>query len=241
MRRRTIVNQTPGERLLKMADPEGSSVAWDLQYTGLTDAEMGAFEALFESCEGRLRPFVFVDPLGNLLRWTEDLNKGVWQTGLLVVTAVEDPTGGTGACRLTNGAQGVQRISQAVDAPTSYTYTFGVWAKSNSATSLRLGLDNGTSTISVDVAVQGEWECYSVSASGPDSGDSVRCFIEVPAATAVDVYGPQLDAQPDASEYRKATDKSGVHMARFDQDVLERRTFGPDNHSTRLRVVTVEE
>jgi hypothetical protein len=103
---RTLVNTSPGGSFVKMADPEAGGCVWDLSFTGLTDAEIAAFESLFQACEGRLRDFLFLDPLGNLLNWTEDLSKSVWQTGMQVVGGQEDPAGGTAAARVTNAAQG---------------------------------------------------------------------------------------------------------------------------------------
>lgn len=238
---RTIVNRSIGEQLIKMTDPEGSKVCWDLLYTGLTDLEMNALEALFEACEGRLRPFRFVDPLGNLLRWTEDLSKTVWQTGLIVATGIQDVSGSTGACRLTNGAQGPQSISQAVNSPAAYLYTLSLWVKSISSGALRLGLGRAGNMAWVDRHVTADWQQVSISAWVPGDEEPVRCSIEIPGGTAIDVYGPQLDAQNDASGYRRSTDKPGVYVARFDQDEIERISNGSDDHSTRLRVVTVQE
>ena len=44
------------------------------------------------------------------------------------------------------------------------------------------------------------------------TSEEIRCCIEVPAACAVDVFGPQLEAQADASGYRKTHETGGsVH------------------------------
>jgi hypothetical protein len=238
---RTIVNRAVGEQLIKMADPEGGIIGWKLQYSGLSDAEVRAFETLFEACEGRLHSFSFVDPLGNLLRWSENLDESVWQTSLLATAGAEDPNDGTAAYTLTNGSQSPQSISQAVESPAGYTYTFSVWIRSRSAEGVRLSITNGGVDVSVTRHISAGWERIQVTASMHGSGDQITCSIEVPGGSAVDVFGAQLDAQSDASEYRKSNDRSGVYMTRFDQDDLEWDTYGPDNHSMRIRVVTVQE
>jgi hypothetical protein len=223
-----------------MADREGSRTTWELEYSGLTDAEMGAFETLFEACEGRLRTFAFADPLGNLLRWTGDLSKSVWQTGLGIVGGVEDPDGGTGASTLTNGAQAPQRISQTLVSPGPYTYVFSAWVRSHGAGGVRLGLTGVGQPWWSEFPIASEWQQVSVSRTF-GSSDQIACSLEVPGGKAIEVYGPQLEAQSGASGYRRTTSTSGVFRARFDQDELERVSYGPNNHSTRIRIVTVQE
>jgi hypothetical protein len=241
VRLRTILNRPISEHLTKMANTEGAKTVWDLAYSGLTDAEMSALEDLFAACEGRLRPFVFVDPLGNLLRWTEDWSKTVWQTGMLVATEVNDPNGGVGACQLTNGAHTGQSISQSVDSPAHYRYTFSVWARSTSTAAVRLALACGGHMITADQRVSGEWELISVSGEIGGAEGQISCSVEVPGGGAIDVFGPQLDAQSGASGYRMNADRSGLYTVRFDQDEMERLSHGPDNHSTRIRILTVQE
>lgn len=238
---RTVLNQTPGNGTVKMSDPEAGTRRWELGYTGLTDTEMGTLEALFAACEGRLRTFVFIDPCGNLLRWTEELSNSVWQTSLLTAGDIEDPNGSAGAWRLTNGAQAPQAISQTVDAPGWYRYAFSVWVRSGSASWLDLRLSNADGAIQVRRAVSETWQRISVAGEIEGGDDKIRCAIELPPASAVEIFGPQLDAQRDAAGYRKNLDKPGVWTARFDQDALECVSYGPDNHSAQIEVVTVRE
>ena len=232
---RTAANMSPGGSVVKMADPEAGGCSWDLSYTGLTDAEIEAFETLFQDCEGRLRDFLFLDPLGNLLNWTEDFSKPVWQTGMQVIGGQEDPAGGTGAARVTNAAQAVQSITQTVDAPGTYRYTFSVSVRSLSAATVGLRLQNATGSVAVTRPVSNEWQRITVSGE-LQGGDDIAIAIEIPGAGAVDFYGPQLEPQSDASGYRQTTDSSGVYRARFDQDEFQQVTHGPDDHSLRLRV-----
>ena len=241
MSQRTILNSSLSGHLVKMSDPEGALTAWDLEYSGLTDEEMGALEVLFSKCEGRLRSFWFVDPFGNLLRWTDNLDNAVWETGMLVSSGVDDPHGGRAASRFANGGQAPQSVSQVVDITAPYKYTFSVWARSESADSVRLLLSKDNATVTMSQVVSTGWELLAVSGAFTDVDGQISCAIEVPAGSAIDLYGPQCDAQSSASGYRSNSGRSGVYLARFDQDELERTTLGPDNHSTRLRVVTVKD
>lgn len=239
--RRTVVNRSVGNRAVKMADPEAASNLWELQYSGLTDNEVGTLQELFAACEGRLRSFQFLDPSGNLLRWTEDLAKPVWQTSALIASGIADPNGGTAATRLTNAAQAAQRLIQGADAPGWYRYTFSIWARSESTDHVVLGLESNDGLISSARTISPEWERISISGEITGSAEEIRCFVSIPAACAVDVYGPQLDAQGQASGYRKTMDTAGLFAARFDQEEFECVSYGPDNHSTAVRVVTVRE
>lgn len=239
MQRRTIVNRSQGDRAVKMADPEGSGMRWELGYSGLTDAEIAGLEDLFKAAEGRLRSFVFLDPSGNLLRWTEDLSKSVWQGSTQVMGDIEDPEGGNAASRITNAAQAAQRLSQTIDAPGWYWYSFSLWVRSSSTNHVILGIETADGEIAVSRPVSPEWEAVHVSGAIAGEAETLRCFVELPAASALDVYGLQLDAQRDSSGYRKTTDTSGVYLARFDQDEFECVSYGPDNHSISLQIVTV--
>jgi hypothetical protein len=236
---RTVLNRVLGDRTIKMADPEAELTRWDLRYSGLTDVELGKIEDLFVGCEGRLRSFTFLDPFGNLLRWTEDLSRPVWESSMQSVSGVQDPFGGTSAWTVTNAAQAAQTLAQSVDAPGWYRYAFSVWVRSQSTDVLGLQLSNAGGTISAVRAISSDWQRVMVSGEVAGEADDIRCSIEVHAACAVDLYGPQLEAQADASGYRSTTDISGLYLARFDQDTFERVSDGPDNHSIRLRVVTV--
>ena len=235
---RIVLNRSPGNRVVKMADPEAGSARWDLTYVGLTDEEIGRLEELFIACEGRLRTFLFVDPFGNMLRWTEDLTNSVWESSMQVSPANDDALGGNSGWRVVNASQAVQSIKQRVDSPGWYRYAFSVWVRSESTESIRLRLDNPDGSMSVMRPVTPNWERIVISGDIAGESDYIRCSIEIPAACAVDLYGPQLESQRDASGYRKNTDTAAACTARFDQDSLVCTSDGPDNNSVRLQVVT---
>src|SRR6185295_13241766 len=103
-RARTVVNLAADGSMIKLADPAAEVTEWLLTYTDLSDEEAAALRAFFKATEGTLNGFTFLDPTGNLLAWSEQLDKASWQTDpLLSLTAeVSDPRGGARAWRLSN-------------------------------------------------------------------------------------------------------------------------------------------
>src|SRR5271169_2060386 len=96
-RTRTVVNQAADGSRIKLADPLGAVTEWDLTYTDLSDAEASALLAFYASVEGTLTGFTFLDPAGNLLAASDDLNQAAWQKDpmLSLTGSVSDPLGGT--------------------------------------------------------------------------------------------------------------------------------------------------
>ena len=80
-RARTVINSTADGRAIKLADPAAVTTTWQLEYAELMDSEAGAIEAFFASAEGTLNGFTFLDPAGNLLAWSGQLDDAVWARG----------------------------------------------------------------------------------------------------------------------------------------------------------------
>src|ERR1035438_2850764 len=83
-RQRTVVNTLGDGSTNVYADPDAASLGWELQAKGLTAAEWGAIEALFEATSGMWQPFTFLDPVGNLLAESEDFGASAWANGGLL-------------------------------------------------------------------------------------------------------------------------------------------------------------
>ena len=85
---------------VKLADAGAGTTEWQLAYEGLTDAEAERLGAFFAAVEGTLNGFTFLDPVGNLLAWSGQLENAVWNKGpLLAVSATE------GGWRLANAGR----------------------------------------------------------------------------------------------------------------------------------------
>src|SRR5207244_9174402 len=68
---RTIRNRCLDGREIKLADPAGSSIEWQLTFQELVDAEIASLLGFFVGTEGSLGTFTFLDPTDNLLAWSE--------------------------------------------------------------------------------------------------------------------------------------------------------------------------
>ena len=139
-RARTVVNQAADGSTIKLADPLGAVTEWDLTYTDLSDAEASALLTFYVAVEGTLTGFTFLDPAGNLLAASDDLNQAAWQKDpLLSLTgSVNDPLGGTLAWRLTNGGAAEQALGQTLEAPGAYLYCLSAYVRAATASSVGL-------------------------------------------------------------------------------------------------------
>ena len=60
------------------ADLDADEVRWTLEYGAVTKDEWDKVAALHADVEGRYSTFTFFEPGGNLLRWSEELDRDVW-------------------------------------------------------------------------------------------------------------------------------------------------------------------
>jgi hypothetical protein len=237
--RRTIANELANGGCLKLDDPAASGIVWRLEYSGLSDAEREAIEKLFRDVEGRLGTFTFLDPCDNLLRWSEDLSKAVWQKGgaIGIATEAADPFGSQRGGRITNTGQSWAGVRQAVDCPAGYRYCFSAWLRATGAGGARLTLNDGTGEIGTERQIGPEWRRYACSGDVTGGGDQLTCGIEIGSGAVVEVFGCQLDAQPNPSAYRMTRELSGVYRrTRFDMDAVSFVAHGVDDHAVELRL-----
>jgi hypothetical protein len=233
---RTVMNRLADGSSVRLADVPGASTGWQLQYAGITDAEMASLQQFFELCEGSLNGFTFVDPTGNLLAWSEDLTNSVWQPGpLLTVTAgVADPFGGTLGYHLANSGNAAQGVSQTLNAPGGYVYSLSVYAKSAVAAPVTLSIASQTKTVTVGSS----WTRLSLTASTNTSATSVIFTVQC-GPGAIDIYGPQVDAQPAPSAYKKSTTGGVYQNSRFQDDTLTCISTDPNFNSVTVSILNV--
>jgi hypothetical protein len=230
---RTVINTLPDGSTIRLADPDARVDRWELRYSGLTDDERTALEQFFRAAEGPLRNFVFLDPDGNLLRWSEDLTNNVWQKdGMISVARAEDVS------RVDNQGQVAQGVEQVLTAPGWYRYCFSALVHSNVPTGLKLSLSNS------DGQLVSEWtsgaEVQRVWCSGVIAGESdqIRCRFEIQAGASVEIRALQVQAQPMPGAYRRTASGNGVYSARFAQDRIQFQADGVDDHSTSIQIAS---
>jgi hypothetical protein len=237
---RTAANHLRDGSVVAWADDALANTAWDLALKDLTDEESESLTALFESVEGRLGTFTFVDPTANVLAHSGDLAAACWQRGPLMqlVEGLSDPLGGQRAARLTNASAVTQSVSQLVEAPAWFRYSFSVYARSAAAVNIALTRSTGSASHSRQYMIGPGWRRCVLSGALNATGAGVRFAVEVPASTAVELFGVQAEAQPCASAYKRTFERDGVYRAaRFDEDVLRLISDGPDQHRYHLRIV----
>ena len=231
---RTVTNTAADGSSIKLADPNGAFTEWQLRYQGLSDTELSSLQQFFMLSEGSLNGFTFLDPSGNLLAWSEDLTNAVWEPGplLAIAGAVADPLGGTNAFQLTNSGEGAQNVSQTLNVPTGYIYSFSIYVQAAQATAVTLLLGSNSA-----VATAGpNWSRISLSGSGDPTAASVVFGIQMPPGV-IDIFGPQVEAQPTPSAYQESTTGGVYADARFGDDTFSFTTTDVNRHSATVNIV----
>lgn len=220
--RRTVVNRMADGSALKLADADAAGLQWTLPYSGLSDVERESLEAFFALCEGRLRPFTFFDPAGNLLAHSDDLTKSIWHVDGLILRD---------GMKLTNGGQVWQGIAQTIAGPEWFHWCFSALVKGTGRVRAMVG------TLRSEYVAAENWTEVSCSGALEGSGEEVTCRLDIEAGGTVEVGKLRLHAQPMPGEHRRTAQYSGVFPeTRFDQDGLEFTAEGPGNHSTTIRL-----
>lgn len=230
---RTVINTLADGSSIKLADVYGGSTGWRLEYGGLTDAETASLRQFFESCEGSLNGFTFVDPAGNLLAWSEDLTNSAWQPDpLLTVTGgIADPLGGKQGFNLSNSGAAAQGVSQTLNVPGGYVYSLSVYAQANAAALVTLSIGNQRK----NVAIGTSWTRVTFTASGDSTASSVAFAIQC-APGAIAIFGPQVEAQPAASSYKRSSTGGVYESARFQDDALPCTSTAPNQNSATVNI-----
>jgi hypothetical protein len=215
---RTVVNAAADGSSIKYADLAAETVEWQLQYAGIGDGELAALDQFFTAAEGSLNGFTFLDPNGNLLAWSEDLGNAVWTPDpfLAVAAGAGDPLGGTNGWHLSNSGAAGQSITQILNAPVAYTYSFSVYSRGAHPMAVALVLGSQRAERILDT----NWGRISIVGSGDASASSIGFGIEAPAGAAIDVFGPQVEAQRSPSAYKTGTTGGVYENARFRDDTF---------------------
>lgn len=224
-----------------MSDPGGAVVRWQLQYSDLADGEWAPIEQLFEAVQGRLTTFTFLDPLDNLLMWSEDWTKPGWSADALldVSAGVADPLGGTSAMRLTNTAETTQRIMQAIAGASWFRYCCSFYLRSDTAATVQIVSSTAGEESLEAVLVGSSWTRVVMSDSLTLHEDGISFGLQLPAGARVYAFGAQAEPQPAAGYYKRTTDRAGVYShARFDSDSLTLTTDAPNQNSCVVSVVS---
>jgi hypothetical protein len=231
---RTISNSLPSGDSIRMSDPGAAAVGWQLQYSNLTDAEWSSLETLFKATEGQLTTFTFLDPMDNLLQWSEDWTKPVWTADPLlhVSTGISDPLGGTGAVQLTNTGQTTQRIVQSIAGASWFQYCCSIYLRSAAPATVQILLSATGQESLTQLTIGSSWTRVVKADSLTLHEDGISFGLQLPAGASIVAFGAQAEPQPAAGYYKKTTDLAGVYSnTRFNSDSFTRTTDAPNQNS----------
>jgi hypothetical protein len=237
-RARTVLNQAADGSPLRVADPAGGSIEWRLEYRGLTDGELGNLQQFYAEMEGALNGFTFLDPVGNLLARTDELNDAAWTRGpLLNLTGgIADPMGGSNGWHAVNAGAGPQTIVQTLNAPAGYLYCLSVYGRAAAPTTVTLTVGAQRA----ERAVTTDWTRIVFTITGDPAASSIAFGVEIPANGAVDLFGPQVEAQPGASAYKSSVAGGVYEGARFRDNTFSYTTTDVNRHSATVNILYAE-
>jgi hypothetical protein len=236
---RAIVNQLPDGRAVKLADSGAELLQWQMNFQDLGDAEMTVLQQFFSACEGQLNVFTFLDPVGNLLAWSEALNQPVWAASTLLQMSmgISDPNGGTGATRLTNPTGSDLTLQQAINAPGWFTYCFSFYVHTQSTADFWILRQAGAASDTRSFQAGPIWRRISSGGSLSTTAQAFSAGVVIPAGQSLDVFGFQLEPQPAPSPYKPSYSASGVYAnAHFSEDTFAVTTPGPNRNACTLTI-----
>ena len=242
-RQRSVVNTLGDGSTDVYADPDAESLGWELQAKGLTAAEWGAIEALFQATSGMWQPFTFIDPVGNLMAESETFGASAWTNGALIdqTTGVTDPLGTTRATALTNAGGATEAVAQTLAVPGNFQYCLSIWARSGNGTNVTLSISTAGGSATKNFVLGTQWGRVSLAANLGQSTESVTFGAQISPGGTIDVFGMQAEAQWGPSDYKQTGTIGGVYAnARFGADKITVTAQGTDVYDAVIQIVNME-
>jgi hypothetical protein len=188
---------------------------WRLRYEDLSDSEVSAISGLFTAAQGQFGSFTFIDPLANLLGWSETLGNGAWQSSELTITAgATDPLGTQRATTIANGSPGSLSISQTLGISGDYVACFSAYVKSSAAGAITLQRDSSNTSVTVGT----QWTRVCLSGTGTAGAAQSSFSLLVAAGQTIQVFGLQVEAQPAPSVYKPTQAAAGIYEETYFAD-----------------------
>jgi hypothetical protein len=205
---RAIVNDLEDGEQIMLPDTTAGQIQWKLSYQDLVNAEVQNLSNLFAASQGEFGAFTFIDPLANLLGWSESLLQSTWQLGLLeTASGATDPLGTQRAWTVANPNPGTQTLLQTLGIPGNYVACFSAYLWSSVAGTVTLQRDGTQVTVSVGPA----WTRAYVSGLGTSGAAQSSFSIALAAEQAVNVFGLQVEVQPYPSAYKQTSAALGIY------------------------------
>lgn len=224
--------------------PDNPLFSGVLNYPTITDAEVATLLAFFNAMRGRWGRFRFLDPGGNLLRYSEDITNIFWGGSGSPTT---DPFGGSKAYTTSGALDGIvaSNVDPADDGgmlgvnadPVGVPalLNFSVWAKGSGTLTLQL---THCSPSSATFGLSSSWKRYDFHAI-VQTDDPIHAIVSGQSA----IFGLQVVPLKGAGPgYIKTPGNYGYHkVCRFDTDSFSVRSDGPNQNALQLPVCEVNE
>ncbi len=205
---RAIANNLEDGEQIMLPDTTAGQIEWKLSYQDLTNAEAQSLSALFTASQGGYIPFSFVDPMANLLGWSESFSQSSWQLGLLHATpGAADPLRTQRASTLSNPNPGAQALQQTLAISGNYVTCFSAYLWSSTAGAVTLQRD----AAQVAVNVGPSWRRVYLSGPGTSGAAQSTFSVVLAAGQAIDIWGLQVEAQPYPSPYKQTSTAIGIY------------------------------
>jgi hypothetical protein len=130
-----------------------------------------------------------------------------------------------------NSGTAAHGVSQTLNAPGGYVYSLSVYAQSSQAATVTLSIGAQSKT----VAIGPNWSRAWITATGDPAVTSIAFSIQC-APGAVAIFGPQVDAQPAASVYKRSSTGGVYEGARFQGDTLQCTSTAPNQNSVTVNI-----
>lgn len=233
---RAIVNTLESGEQIMLPDAAGGQIAWVLTYQDLTEGEAANISTLFNASQGRFGMFAFIDPMANLLGWSEDFSKPSWQSGLMKITSgISDPLGTQRASTVANSTEGTQTLQQTLSVPGEYVMCFSGYFRADTNGTVTINRDSLSSTASVGPL----WQRTFVTGSGSAGATQSSFAITVGAGETIQVFGLQVEAQPYPSPYKPTLTPAGIYRETwFGEDVLTIAHTSPGLSSCEVTLIS---
>ena len=233
---RSIVNIIESGEQVTLPDSGGDLIQWHLSYQELTASEVANLNALFQASQGQFAPFTFVDPLANLLGWSEDLSQPGWQLGVLQATAgANDPLGTQRASTIVNGSGGNQ-----ASLPVGEHFRLDGRVLQCLGSQRRRHPDYaGARHRPGGAAVTPVWTRVYLSGLGSSGAGNSTFGLGVAAGQTIEVWGLQVEAQPYPSKYMSTTTAYGIYgETYFASDQLTITASAPGLSACEIQLVS---
>jgi hypothetical protein len=222
----------------KMFSPAESRLRsrWTMNFAYLSNGERDRMEEFLSAAEGEGRPFLFFDPLGNLLQHSEDLANPVWsRSGAVDVAQFTDPDLGD-AFVVTNTSPGWGALEQTLSFGFGYLGCFSVQTKWDSAVPLRLRIADANGLSDSELSAHEPRRSY-VKRKSAASAESTTVSIGIAPNTQVILARPQLEIAAQPGAYLPTGQRSGVvEHAWLRQDSYQWTSPAPHAHRIQLTV-----